>query len=56
VIDRIGHLGPDPRGIAAWGLPSWGHLEEIARDLDGATAPVRLVNAGMYSQFGKETL
>ena len=56
VLDRIGRLGPDPRGIAAWGLPSWAHLEEIARDLDGATAPVRLVEAGMYSQFGKETL
>jgi hypothetical protein len=56
VLDRIGRLGPDPRGIAAWGLPSWAHLEEIARDLDGATAPVRLVNAGMYSEFGKETL
>jgi hypothetical protein len=56
VLDRIGRLGPDPRGIAAWGLPSWANLEEIARDLDGETAPVRLVNAGMYSEFGKETL
>jgi hypothetical protein len=56
VLDRIGRLGPDPPGIAAWGLPSWAHLEEIARDLDGAEGPVRLANAGMYSQFGKETL
>jgi hypothetical protein len=37
-------------------LPSWAHLEEIARDLDRVDAPVRLVNAGMYSEFGKETL
>ncbi len=56
VLDRIGRLGPDPRGLAVWGLPSWAHLEEIARDLDGADAPVRLVDAGMYSEFGKETL
>jgi hypothetical protein len=56
VLDRIGRLGPDPRGLAVWGLPSWAHLEEIARDLDGVDAPVRLVNAGMYSEFGKETL
>ena len=56
VLDRIGRLGPDPRGIALWALPSWGHLEEIARDLDDADGPVRLVTAGMYSAFGKETL
>jgi hypothetical protein len=56
VLDRIGRLGPEPRGIAAWGLPSWAHLEEIVRELDGANAPVRLVEGGMYSQFGKETL
>jgi hypothetical protein len=56
VLDRIGRLGPDPRGLAGWGLPSWAHLEEIVRDLDGSDAPVRLVNAGMYSEFGRETL
>jgi hypothetical protein len=56
VLDRIGRLGPDPPGLAVWGLPSWAHLEEIARDLDGVDAPVRLVHAGMYSEFGKETL
>jgi hypothetical protein len=57
LLDRIGRLGPEPRGIAVWGLPSWGALEQIARDLDGdAGGPVRLVDAGMYSEFGKETL
>lgn len=56
VLDRIGRLGPDPGGLAVWGLPSWAHLEQIARDLDGVDTPVRLVNAGMYSEFGKETL
>ena len=57
LLDRIGCLGPEPRGIAVWGLPSWAALEQIARDLDGdAAGPVRLVDAGMYSEFGKETL
>ena len=56
LLDRIGRLAPDPRGIAVWGLPSWAALEEIARDLDGGDGPVRLVDAGMYSEFGKETL
>ena len=56
LLDRIGRLGPDPRGIAVWGLPSWAALEGIARDLDDAEGPVRLVDAGMYSEFGKETL
>ena len=57
LLDRIGRLGPDPRGIAVWGLPAWAALEEIARDFDAAEdGPVRLVDAGMYSEFGKETL
>jgi hypothetical protein len=57
LLDRIGCLGPEPRGIAVWGLPSWAALEQIARDLDDdAAGPVRLVDAGMYSEFGKETL
>ncbi len=56
LLDRIGRLGPDPRGIAVWGLPSWAALEGIARDLDDGEGPVRLVDAGMYSEFGKETL
>ncbi len=56
LLDRIGRLGPEPRGIAVWGLPSWAALEEIARDLDAGDGPVRLVDAGMYSEFGKETL
>ena len=56
VLDRIGRLAPDPRGIAVWSLQSWAALEEVARDLDGVEEPVRLVDGGMYSQFGKETL
>ena len=25
-LDRIGHLGPDPRGLAIWSLPAWSAL------------------------------
>src|SRR5512145_2369988 len=54
LIDRIGHLGPDPRGLAIWSLPDWSALSGIARDVpDG---PVRTITAGMYSVLGKETL
>jgi hypothetical protein len=56
LVDRIGLLGPDPRGLAIWGLPSWAHLEEIARDLDGVNDPVRPVTASLYSDFGQEQL
>lgn len=56
LLDRIGRLGPDPRGMAVWGIPTWAALEGIARDLDGGDGPVRLVDGGMYSEFGKETL
>jgi hypothetical protein len=56
LADRIGRLGPDPRALALWGLPTWAALDGIARDLDDAEAPIRLVTAGCYSQMAKETL
>jgi hypothetical protein len=56
VCDRIGALGPDPRGLAVWGTPSFGALDAIARELDGTTEPIRLVRAGLYCDFGQETL
>ena len=56
VVDRIGKLGPDPRGLAVWGVPSWGAVTEIARDLDGAEEPIRLVTASFYADFGQEQL
>jgi len=56
VLDRIGRLAPDPRGVALWSLPDWAALEQIARDHDAGDGPVRLVDAGMYSTLGKETL
>ena len=56
LIDRVGGLGPDPRGLAFWGSPSYGALDAIARELDGAEQPIRLVTAGLYNDFGAETL
>jgi hypothetical protein len=56
LIDRVGRLGPDPRGLAVWGAPSYGALDAIARELDGAERPIRLVTAALYNDFGAETL
>jgi hypothetical protein len=54
--DRIGKLGPDPRGIAFWQLRAYEDLDSIAVELDGTEAPVRLVRAGVYADIGNEVL
>nr|MBA2632056.1 hypothetical protein [Chloroflexota bacterium] len=56
VVDRIGKLGPDPRGLAVWGVPSWAAVADIARDLDESEDPIRLVTASFYADFGQEQL
>ena len=56
VADRIGKLGPDPRLVAFWTVPSWSDLDGIARELDGVEFPVRLVEGGFYRDLGEETL
>ncbi|MDP9257355.1 MAG: hypothetical protein M3Q31_12455 [Actinomycetota bacterium] len=56
LCDRVGALGPDPRGLAFWGAPSYAALDGIARELDGAERPIRLVTAALYNDFGAETL
>ncbi len=56
LIDRIGKLGPDPRGIAAWGIGDYGNLGQIATELDDVDEPVRLVESGLYDDLGKEIL
>lgn len=53
---RIGNLGPDPRGLAVWGVTSWAACEGIARAGVAEDAPVRLVTASFYADFGSETL
>jgi hypothetical protein len=56
LVARIGALGPDPRGLAVWSAPSYGALDAVARELDGADGPVRLVTAALYRDLGEETL
>jgi len=56
LVERIGSLGPDPRGLAVWGVPSWGSVDAIARELDGVTAPIISVTASLYADLGKEQL
>jgi hypothetical protein len=56
VARRIGHLGPDPRYFAVWSAPSYAALAAIAEELDGGELPIRLVEAGLYSELGKEIL
>jgi hypothetical protein len=56
LADRIGKLGPDPRGVAFWQLPSFDALHSIAVDLDDAAEPVHLVRCGLYAPVGREIL
>jgi hypothetical protein len=53
---RIGRLGPEPGGLAAWTVPGFDSLERIARQLDGLTSPVELVTACLYADIGSEIL
>jgi len=54
--DRIGKLGPDPRGVAFWQLQSYRELGPVARELDGPGSPIVLVRAGVYADIGQEIL
>jgi hypothetical protein len=54
--DRIGKLGPDPRGIAFWQLPSYEDVDAVAVELDGTETPIRLARAGLYADIGHEVL
>jgi hypothetical protein len=56
LVERIGALGPAPQGLAIWSLPAFAALEGIARDLDGLSTPIRLINGAVYAEFGKEIL
>jgi hypothetical protein len=56
---RIGHLAPDPGGLAVWSAPSFAALVEIAQEgerLTGDAGPVRLISAGSYADTGQEIL
>jgi hypothetical protein len=56
LCDRIGKLGPGPRGLAVWNVEAWERLDAIARELDGVEEPIRLVTSGLYRDLGEETL
>jgi hypothetical protein len=56
LVGRIGQLGPPPRGLAIWSLPSFAALADVARDLDGINTPVQAVSGAVYADFGKEIL
>lgn len=56
LVDRIGKLGPEPRGLAIWRAPSLGALEGIARELDGVESPIRLVSGAFYENLGEEEI
>lgn len=55
LVDRIGALGPHPSGLAVWGVPSWGAVEALVADTDGASA-IDVVAASLYADLGKEQL
>jgi hypothetical protein len=56
LVERIGRLGPEPQGLAIWSIPTYGELGPIATELDGLTEPVRLVDAALYADLGREIL
>lgn len=56
LVDRIGLLGPEPRGLAIWSIPSFGALADFAHDLDGVSTPIQPVQGAVYAEFGKEIL
>jgi hypothetical protein len=56
LVHRIGKLGPEPRGLAVWGIDSWGAVEAIASELDASREPIELVTAAFYADFGQEQL
>ena len=56
VADRIGHLGPEPRGLAVWGIPRYAALADIVEELEEAQGPIVLQQAGLYADIGDEIL
>jgi NAD(P)-dependent dehydrogenase (short-subunit alcohol dehydrogenase family) len=53
LVDRIGKLGPDPRGLAIWRAPSFGALETIARELDVEAARAQQTAALVGDEGGR---
>ena len=56
VADRIGKLGPEPRGVAFWQLPSYRELEGVAREAAQPGGPIVVARSGVYADIGEEIL
>jgi hypothetical protein len=52
---RVGHFGVEPSGLAIWQLPSYEHVESLARELH-QNGPIRMVTTGLYADIGDEIL
>jgi hypothetical protein len=53
LITRIGLLAPDPGGMALWNFRDYAAAENFIRATPPA-GPARLVQAGLYRNFGEE--
>jgi hypothetical protein len=53
---RIGHLAPDPGGIALWTIPDFAALTSLAVELECVSDPLRLHSAATYHDTGEEIL
>jgi hypothetical protein len=54
LVDRLGTLGPDPRGLAVWSCTAWASLDGLVRELDDENAPVRDASGALYADLGRE--
>jgi hypothetical protein len=54
LVDRIGTLGPEPRGLAVWSCAAWSGIDGLVRELDAVVEPVRHVRGGLYADLGRE--
>jgi hypothetical protein len=52
----LGPMAPGSRAFAAWGLPNFGAAEALATSPEEPTSPIRVVDASLYADFGKEQL
>jgi hypothetical protein len=54
LVDRLGTLGPDPRGLAVWSCRRWSDLDGLVRELDGGDGPARAARGALYADLGHE--
>ena len=55
LMERIGHLAPDPGGMAIWEVASYKALEPLARQF-ASNGAIRTMTAGVYRDFADEIL